>query len=288
MKKTTFGKLLSTLLSLVILATVFASLALSANAADAPFDAPVDLGYSFTAKIIVPALNKAFTNKGDDNVIAADIADSDAQIWKFEKIDSDNNGYQVSSLLDNKFLAVHGEFTSELANVGVLDGAQILRIYSIGDQYLIQPEGAEGKVIDVNGVDFNVQYWKFDVANLFQQYEINIIETFDEPSSEESEAVESTDESAAESEAVESADESAVESADESADESEVVESADESNNESKAEESKTESKAEESKTESKAEDNDNGPSAIIFVVIGVVAVVAIAAVVIIIKKKSN
>ena len=166
MKKTSFKKLLSMTLSLVLVLSVIASISITA-AAD---DSALDLGDSFVATIVVPALEKNFSRDGA-NVVTAAADDSDAQLWTFEKIDA-SNAYRIVSELDGRFLAVQGDLSAALANVYAAEEEQAFYIKAVGDKVVIQPVGAEGKVVDVNGVDFNVQYWSFNEANTCQQFNI--------------------------------------------------------------------------------------------------------------------
>ena len=138
---------------------------------------PVDLGDEFFANINVPALDKTFTKVGAD-VKATDADGSDEQIWKFVKIDA-TNAYVISNLVEGGYLAVQGELSSALANVYISIDAQEYYIYEVNGKYAISPVGYDNKAVDVNGVDFNVQYWDFNEANACQQYDIIKVELDD-------------------------------------------------------------------------------------------------------------
>ena len=138
---------------------------------------PVDLGDEFYANINIPALDKTFTKVGAD-VKATDADGSDEQIWKFVKIDA-TNAYVISNLVEGGYLAVQGELSAALANVYISIDAQEYYIYEVNGKYAISPVGYDNKAVDVNGVDFNVQYWDFNEANACQQYDIVKVELDD-------------------------------------------------------------------------------------------------------------
>ena len=168
MKKTSSKKLLSLALSFVLLLSIIASASISAAA----LSEAVDLGDSFETTISVPALGKVFAKVGAD-VKAADADDSDAQLWIFTKV-GEANAYTIENK-DGGYLAVQGDLTAALANVYVtVDNAQEYNIYEVNGKYVISPVGYANKAVDVNGVDFNVQYWDLNEANACQQYEFDI------------------------------------------------------------------------------------------------------------------
>ena len=265
MKKTFAKKIFAMAISLML----FVSFAISASAL--PETIAQDLGIEFYANINIPALDKTFTND-NGNIVASAANNSDAQVWHFVKVEG-TDAYTIASKVDGGFVNV-GDLDATLANVAIGVAEQQYIIYSLNGKYVIAPIGIEDRVIDVNGVDFNVQFWSFSEENACQQYEIVVTEMIQEAVSEE----ESTDESAAEStdeSAVESTDESAVESTDESAAAS-TEESAAASTEESKATTSTNSSQAEE----------ESGSAAPI--VIAVIAVIVIAAVVVVVLKKKS
>ena len=273
MKKTFAKKIFAMAISLML----FVSFAISASAL--PETIAQDLGIEFYANINIPALDKTFTND-NGNIVASAANNSDAQVWHFVKVEG-TDAYTIASKVDGGFVNV-GDLDATLANVAIGVAEQQYIIYSLNGKYVIAPIGIEDRVIDVNGVDFNVQFWSFSEENACQQYEIVVTEMIQEAVSEE----ESTDESAAEStdeSAVESTDESAVESTDESA-----VESTDESaaaSTEESAAASTEESKATTSTNSSQAEEESGSAAPI---VIAVIAVIVIAAVVVVVLKKKS
>ena len=276
MKKTFAKKLFTLAISLMLLVSLVSSIAISASAL--PETLAQDLGVEFYANINVPALEKTFTNDGG-NINTSAANGSDAQVWHFVKVEG-TDAYTIASKLDGGFVNV-GDLDAELSNVAIGEAEQQYLIYALNDKYVISPIGIEDRVIDVNGVDFNVQFWAFNEANTCQQYEIVVTEMIQEEVSEEESAAESTDESA-----VESTDESAVESTEESAVES-TEESAAASAEESAAastEESKAQSKA--PATNSSQAEEEGGSAAPI--IIAVVAVIIVAAVVVVVIKKKS
>ncbi len=144
----------------------------------------VDLGDDFYANINVPGLDKTFTADDYTNVIADVANGSDAQVWHFVKVDA-TNAYTITNKALGKYLSIQGDLSAALANVYVSDTEQTFRIFEVNGKYAISPVGIQDKVIDVNGVDFNVQYWSFYEGNICQQY--NIVKIEDESSEDSSE-----------------------------------------------------------------------------------------------------
>jgi hypothetical protein len=184
-------KILSMFLSLALLVSVVSTIALSAGAAGEA----LDLGEDFSATISIPALGRVFTVV--DGNIRAEIADeTDSQVWNFVKMD-DTNAYTIESALGG-YMNV-GDLDAGLANVSIGEAEQAYHIYSVNDKYVISPVGYDNKAVDVNGVDFNVQYWDFNAANACQQYEFAIIggdETTEDVTSEDATSEDATTEDA--------------------------------------------------------------------------------------------
>ena len=105
MKKTSFRKLLSALLTLVLLATVFASLTLAVSAEDSPLDSdPVDFGDSFVAALTIPYANIALANV-DGNVVATKT--------DYSTSTSATYGLSYSSLQSQGYIDSEGNLTAQ-------------------------------------------------------------------------------------------------------------------------------------------------------------------------------
>lgn len=154
---------------------------ISINAVEELPKTQVDLGDSFTARIIYPKVNRYIAVHSDNNVVIHTASTSTALQWKFEK--QTDGSYKISNVKYNQCLDVLNASGNSGANVQIhADNGSVAQrwfIYFVDGKYVFRPATSENCVLDVEGGSTenltNVQLYGYhkSSAQLFQIQKIS-------------------------------------------------------------------------------------------------------------------